>query len=112
MGHKGNMEARYTTNKSVLVEALVNEIRETFKRCEEFLDIEIKKEDPLMKQKKAAKITIDNATPEQIQRIQAIMGISVQIVQRAISTEESEKLIAMDWRFVGVLPNGKVVLQK
>ncbi|NMJ87903.1 MAG: hypothetical protein EX285_08735 [Thaumarchaeota archaeon] len=77
MGHKGNMEARYTTNKSVLVEALVNEIRETFKRCEEFLDIEIKKEDPLMKQKKAAKITIDNATPEQIQRIQAIMGISV-----------------------------------
>lgn len=44
----------------------------------------------------ATKITIDSAIPEQIQRIQVIIGISVKIVQRVVSTEESEKLIAMD----------------
>jgi len=40
MGHKGSIEAKYTTNKGVLPEALINEMREAFKRSEEFLDLE------------------------------------------------------------------------
>src|SRR2546426_12788668 len=51
MGHTGSIEAKYTTNKGILPEVLVNEMREAFKRSEEFLDLEITDEDPLFKQK-------------------------------------------------------------
>ena len=40
MGHKGSMEARYTTNKGMLPEMLIREMRESFVRAEEFLDLE------------------------------------------------------------------------
>ena len=40
MGHKGSMEARYTTNKGMLPEMLAQEMRESFARSEEFLDLE------------------------------------------------------------------------
>jgi hypothetical protein len=51
MGHKVSIEAKYTTNKGVLPEALINEMREAFKRSEEFLDLEGLSEDPIIKQK-------------------------------------------------------------
>ena len=38
MGHKGNMESRYTTNKGRLPDALVDEMRDAFGRSEEYLD--------------------------------------------------------------------------
>ena len=37
MGHKGSMEARYTTNKGRLPQALVSDMREAYSRCELFL---------------------------------------------------------------------------
>ena len=37
MGHKGSMEARYTTNKGRLPENLIDDMREAYKRCEPFL---------------------------------------------------------------------------
>ena len=39
MGHKGSMEARYTTSKDMLPEMLTREMREAFVRSEEFLDL-------------------------------------------------------------------------
>ena len=49
MGHKGSIEAKYTTNKGVLPEALIQEMREAFKRSEEFLDLEGHSMDPIVK---------------------------------------------------------------
>jgi site-specific recombinase XerC len=37
MGHKGSMEARYTTNKGRLPQTLVDDMREAYRRCEPFL---------------------------------------------------------------------------
>ncbi len=37
MGHKGGMEARYTTNKGRLTKTLVDDMREAYARCEPFL---------------------------------------------------------------------------
>ena len=112
MGHKGSMQAKYTTNKGVLPESLLNEMREAFKRCEEFLDLEAKEEDPLLKQKENVKTTIDKATPEQMQKILDFVNVSAQTTQRVATSEESEQLISQGWKFVGILPNGKVVLQR
>ncbi len=60
MGHKGSIEARYTTNKSILPKALVDVIRESFKRSEEFLDLEKGAGDPLEKDREQVKATIQN----------------------------------------------------
>jgi hypothetical protein len=37
MGHKGSMEARYTTNKGRLPQSIVDDMREAYQRCEKFL---------------------------------------------------------------------------
>lgn len=37
MGHKGDMEARYTTNKGRLPEELIEDMRRSFRDCEEYL---------------------------------------------------------------------------
>ena len=66
MGHKGNIEAKYTTNKAILPEALIGEMREAFRRCEEFLDLEETDEDPVMKQREHVQTTVARATPEQL----------------------------------------------
>ncbi|MGH9909593.1 MAG: hypothetical protein ACRD32_03045, partial [Nitrososphaerales archaeon] len=75
MGHKGSIEAKYTTNKGILPESLVNEMREAFKRSEEFLDLELKEEDPVLKQKEELKTAIEKATPEKVQEILKILGV-------------------------------------
>ena len=49
-------------------------MREAFKRCEELLDLEVKEEDPLFKQKEQVKITLDKVTPEQMQKILTLLG--------------------------------------
>lgn len=75
MGHKGNIEARYTTNKDRLPEALLKEMKESFMRCAPLLDIEVKHEDPILKQKEELKKLVENATPEKVQEILKAMGI-------------------------------------
>ncbi|MDH3395671.1 MAG: hypothetical protein OEL52_05900 [Nitrosopumilus sp.] len=40
MCHKGRIEAKYTTNKSIISRALVDEMKASFLRCQEFLDLE------------------------------------------------------------------------
>jgi len=41
MGHKGTIEAKYTTNKGMLPETLINEMQCAYKRSEEFLDLDL-----------------------------------------------------------------------
>jgi len=47
MGHKGSIEAKYTTNKSILSMALIDEMKASFLRCQEFLDLEKEQVDML-----------------------------------------------------------------
>lgn len=75
MGHKGGIEGKYTTNKGVLPEVLVNEMKEAFKRSEEFLDLELKEEDPVLKQKEQLRNELEKATPEQVQEILRILSV-------------------------------------
>ena len=70
MGHKGSMEARYTTNKGMLPEMLTREMRESFARSEEFLDLEDRmtheKHDVMQGHKQELQDAIQSATPEQL----------------------------------------------
>ncbi|MEW5840980.1 MAG: hypothetical protein AB1753_08250 [Thermoproteota archaeon] len=54
----------------VLPDDLLNEMREAFKRSEVFLDLELREEDPLLKQKDQMQKAIAMATPEQLGQMQ------------------------------------------
>ena len=66
MGHQGSMDATYTTNKNMLPEKLLEAMRESFKRSEEYLDLETYTENQETVQKDAAQLAIQNATSEQV----------------------------------------------
>ena len=97
MGHKGSMEARYTTNKGVLPNALVKEMKSAFKRSQEFLDLEMKTDDQLEIQDHE---TGDLETTMVHQAIQIIAKL-----------DQAEKMISQGWRLVATLPEEKAVFE-
>ena len=83
MGHTGSIETKYTTNKSILPKILMDEMRESFRKSQEFLDLEINPE----------------RDEEKIEH------------QRVVTSEEFEKIVAEGWQYLGTLPNGKIVVK-
>jgi hypothetical protein len=69
MGHKGSIEAKYTTNKGILPKILLDEMRDAFKRSEEFLDLERATEDPLEKQKEEIRTKLETIRPEELAKV-------------------------------------------
>ncbi len=84
MGHKGSIEAKYTTNKSLLPTELANEMYEAFKRSQELLDLE-----------QNAK-QVGEESPK----------------QKVVSPDEAKQFLANGWKFLGNLQNGDVVIEK
>ncbi len=74
MGHKGSMEARYTTNKSILPQVLVDEMRDAFKRSEKYLDLEKSEENPVEKKKESVRNGIGKLNPEQLAEVQKLIS--------------------------------------
>ena len=106
------------TNKGMLPEILVREMRDAFKRSEEFLDLETSNEDPILGHKEAMQQTIRDATPEEL-------GSMLEVFQRmnignmggggarqtVVTSDRTKQMILQGWVFIGTLPNGKVVLE-
>ncbi|MDE1770429.1 MAG: hypothetical protein KGI28_07765 [Thaumarchaeota archaeon] len=82
MGHSGSIEAKYTTNKNILPKILMDEMREAFRKSQEFLDYQ--------------------TNAEQDKKI---------IQQRVVTEDEFEKLVTEGWQYLGTLPNGKIVIK-
>jgi len=77
MGHKGSMEAKYTTNKGLLPDTLIQEMRDAFIRSEEFLDLESGKKIESTNTETASndimKDAIQKATPEDLGKMQELL---------------------------------------
>ncbi len=102
MGHKGSMESRYTTNKGVLPNALVKEMKSAFKRSQDFLDLEMKTDEQLeMQQSSETEIEITNNSMTMKQR-------AIQIV---VKIDQVEEMISKGWRLVATLPENKAVFE-
>lgn len=69
MGHKGSMEAKYTTNKQRVPESLISEMRESFKRTEPYLDLERFAVDETEKQRQEAINKITQLNPDTLGQI-------------------------------------------
>ncbi|MDE1767593.1 MAG: hypothetical protein KGI27_15165, partial [Thaumarchaeota archaeon] len=94
MGHKGSMEAKYTTNKGLLPVALIEEMRQAFRRSETLLDLEMQNNN----------VTEEEQANENKSRLQP--------AQMVVPIDQAEMLMSQGWRFVATLPKNKAVVEK
>ncbi len=129
MGHKGDIEHRYTLNRHTLPAGVVEDMRASFERAQKFLlttplsgedDIatQVKRQMLLTvgyKQGELEKIALAEMGDEEIQNLvkQKLFAVMVNNGQRqkVVAPEEVEKAITEGWEWIGNLPNGKAVLR-
>jgi hypothetical protein len=140
MGHKGDIEARYSTNKGVLPPNMIEDMRKAYKECEPFLSTatqpleqaSIVKEAKIEALKSMAKsllgidlVDVKVAREKQLgrelnkdeelelyERELKRLRDGKHNPQRIIHEKELEKYLAEGWQFVSILPSQKILIKK
>jgi integrase len=128
MGHKGDIENRYTTNKCRLPEGVIEDMRDAYKRSQEYLQTRIEEtsEEKLrqafikqllliagFKQKEIDAMDLFSMSDEELQEIvrKRLLGEEDCTKQKAVSVEELNKYLEKGWQYVATLPNNKVIIE-
>lgn len=135
MGHKGDMESRYTTNKGRLSDEMIEDMRRAFQQSEQFLSTEEiqekdKKELLLEMWREQAKLYGINPLKIKIEKQRdesktfgledEILAIKDAIVKsreeryegKLVSEDELIRYVQQGWDIVKELQNGKVLVRK
>jgi site-specific recombinase XerC len=140
MGHKGDMEARYSTNKGVLPPDMIEDMRKAYRECEPFLStvaqpleqVSVVKEAKIEALKSIAKsllgidLTEVKVAKEKELRRELTKDEEIALFEsevrkmrngerdpQIIVTEaELEKHLAEGWQFVSILPSSKILIRK
>jgi hypothetical protein len=140
MGHKGDMEARYSTNKGVLPQNIIEDMRINFKECEPFLTTLTIPFDQssIVKEAKAealksiaknlmgidlleVKIAKERELQRELDKDEEIELFENEIrkireedddPQIIVNEEELETYLKDGWKFVSVLPSQKILIRK
>jgi hypothetical protein len=130
MGHKGDIENRYTTNKHRLPESVIEDMREAYKRSQDYLQTtkaemgEEKIKEAFKKQLlavagfKADEVTkydLARMTDEELHNLvrQRLLGVMSNNGnrQRVIPLADVEKYLSEGWEYVTALPNERAVIK-
>jgi hypothetical protein len=139
MGHKGDIENRYTTNKCRLPEEVINDMRQAYERSQEFLQTSQSKETSEeklakalrkqlllvagFKQEEIDKIDLSALGDEEIQGIlrRKLLGDTQAIdlqkqqpsspKQRVVSVQETNSYLENGWEYVAKLTDNMVVIK-
>ncbi len=131
MGHVGDIEHRYTTNKARLPSQVIDDMREAYGKSQEFLQTkvpELPREDDLKRMFRSELLRMAGFADEQIEKeslldlaeeefSDAVRGrllntnSSNNCNQKVISIEEIETYLEDGWEFVTTLPNDKMVVR-
>ncbi len=139
-GHKGDIESRYSTNKGVLPEEMVEGMREAYKACTPFLSTisqplehsNIVKEAKVEALKSIAKnmlgIDLLEVKVAKEKELQKELSVDEEIAlfeneirkkrepqedpQTIIEEEELESFLKEGWQFVSVLPSHRILIRK
>jgi integrase len=130
MGHKGDIENRYTTNKCKLPESVIEDMREAYRRSQEYLQTtleETSSEEKLRQafrkqlllvvgfsQDEVEKMDISAVSDDELQTIirKRLLGEKTNdCTQKVVSVDEVENYLEQGWEFVATLPDGKVVIK-
>ena len=131
MGHKGDIEHTYTTNKSRLPPQVIDDMREAYRRSQEFLQTKVPeqpKEEELKRMFRAELLRMAGYDDDEMdkdgllelpedkfreavqERLLGAKGNN-NYSQKAISIDEVDKYLEEGWEFVTTLPNDKVVVR-
>lgn len=130
MGHKGNIEARYTTNKGKLPVNVIEDMRDSYRKCQEYLQTEkprgadeevlregIRKELLLAvgfsaEEVEALDPSMDDQAFQAMVRKRLLGAMANNgASQRVIGVDEVERFLSGGWDFVANLPNERVIVQ-
>jgi hypothetical protein len=130
MGHKGDIENRYTTNKQRLPESVVDDMRAAYARSEEFLQTRVKEETSEEKlrgsfrkqlllvagfsQEEVDKMDLPSISDEDLQSIvrKKLLGAqTTDCKQKVVSIDEANGYLAKGWEYVANLPNKKILVK-
>ena len=129
MGHKGDIEARYSTNKR-LAPDIIEEMRSSYQKCLKFLETRVSEvsednaklylQQQLLlavgyRQEDIDKMDLTNISNEDFQKIlrDKIAGTMAGngAKQKVVSTNEIEKFIGEGYEFQALLPEGKAIVK-
>jgi len=129
MGHKGDIEARYSTNKR-LPPDVIEQMRESYRKCLKFLETRVSEvsednaklflQQQLLlavgyKQEEIDKMDLNSMSNEDFQQLLrdkvagAMTGNGSK--QRLVPINEIEELLKEGYEFQAVLPNGKAIMK-
>ncbi len=129
MGHKGDIEARYSTNKR-LPPDLIEEMREAYKKCTKFLETRMTElsesnaklylQQQLLlavgyKQEEIDKMDLSNISNEDFQKLlrdkvtRALTNNGNK--QKVVKIDELAEYISKGYEFVAALPNGTAIVK-
>jgi len=131
MGHAGDMENRYTTNKGKLPEAVVEDMREAYRRSQEYLQtsktLETSEEKLAQafrkqlllvagfKQDEISKMDLPAVNDEELQEIvrKKLLGAPTTngTKQKVVTVDEANGYLAQGWEYVAKLSANQVVIK-
>lgn len=131
MGHKGDIEARYTTHKGALPDHMIEDMRMAYERCQEFLQTtkpEETSEEKLaqafrkqlllvagFKQDEIDKMDLPAISDQEIQEIVRKKLLGAQSTnnakQKVISIDQANDYLAQGWEYVTKISGNKVVIK-
>ena len=128
MGHKGDIENRYTTNKGRLPESVIEDMREAYKRSQKYIQTTAVKETEDLKavfRKQLLGVAgfsteevealdpemTDEAFQEMVRK--RLLGSMANngASQRVIDVDEVERFLSKGWDFVATLPDDRIVIK-
>ena len=131
MGHKGDIENRYTTNKRRLPESVIEDMREAYRRSQEYLQttkVEETSEEKLRQafrkqlllvagfaQDEVDKMDLPSLGDEELQEIVRKRLLRAETddcaKEKAVSVDEVNRYLAQGWEYVASLPNRRVIIR-
>ena len=130
MGHKGDVESRYTTNKHRLPQSVIDDMREAYKRSQDYLQTtkaemgEEKIKEAFKKQllavagfkeEEVAKQDVTNMTDEELHNLvrKRLLGMMANNGnrQRVVPLPQVEKYLSEGWEYVAALPNERAIVK-
>ena len=131
MGHKGDIENRYTTNKRRLPDSVIDDMRQAYERSQEFLQtgkIGETSEEKLAKIFKKQLLLLAGFKQDEIDKMDFSAGNDIEIheiftkkllgtqmsngaKQKVVGVDEANDYLAKGWEYVAKLSNNKVVIK-
>jgi hypothetical protein len=131
MGHKGDIENRYTTNKQRLPESVIEDMREAYRKGQEFLQTTKPRETDEerlaqafrkqillvsgFKQDEVDRMDLSTIDDEKLQEMvkKKLLGTAREdsVRQKVVDIDEAESYLSKGWQYVASLPGKKVVIK-